>query len=155
MEEILQKFVNQMNEKFDRIDEKFDRIDEKFAKIDEKFAKIDEKFDRIDERFNEMDQRFNQLETNTKNELENFKTSLEQKMEDTKKEILDRQFLFEQEYGSKIDIILDAVKLEMEKNIEKSEDIKKLDTRMERAKLHLFNHEARIDRIEMPKEKTV
>ena len=60
-------------------------------------------------------------------------------------------FVFEEEYGTKIDAILDAVTLELDKNLEKSEKIRTLDRRMDRAEAHIFNHEKKFARLEPKK----
>lgn len=120
MEEILLTMQNQMNKKFDEIDQKFKSIDKRFEIIDKKFEAIDKRFD-----------------------------DLELKIDNMRQEILDRQFLFEQEYGAKIDIILDAVKMQLDQNSVKSEKIRELDNRIDKVELNIFNHESRIHHLEM------
>lgn len=100
-------------------------------------------------------ERFQKMENNFDRKLNEFKTGIEnnfyQKMDELRKELLDKQFLFEEEYGTKIDAILDAVTLELDKNLEKSDKIRKLDNRMDRAEANIFGHEKRISRLEMKK----
>lgn len=61
-----------------------------------------------------------------------------------------KEFLigFEQRVIEKIEAIYDAVTLELDKNLEKSEKIRKLDQRMDRAELNFFAHEKRISLLE-------
>ena len=54
----------------------------------------------------------------------------------------------EEECGKKIDAIFDAVTLELDKNLEKSEKIRKLDKRMDRTEVNIFDHEKRISVLE-------
>jgi len=143
MEEMFKDFARQMYERLDEINKKFDKIDEKFDKIDEKFDKIDEKFYSLDKKIDD-----------TKDYLEEKIDSIQNNLDIFKKEILDSQFLFEQEYGSKIDIILDAVKLEADKNIEKSDKIRELDARADRTDVHLLHHEDRLHHLEKKTKKS-
>lgn len=101
-----------------------DAIDKKFNEINEKF---DQKLQAMDQKF---DQKFNEIHQ----ELT---------------QIRNRQFLFEQEYGTKIDAIFDAVSLELDKNKEKSEKIRKLEKRVDRNEVQIFSHEKRISRLEL------
>ena len=118
-----------MEEKIlDAIDKKFNEINEKF---DQKFELMEQRFD---QKFEEMDQKFDQKFNEIHQELT---------------QIRNRQFLFEQEYGTKIDAIFDAVTLELDKNLEKSVKIRKLDGRMDRCEATLFNHEKRISNFEL------
>ncbi len=92
--------------------------------MEEKLVKIlnemNEKFDR---KFNELDDKIT--------------------------EVRQQQFLFEQEYGTKIDAIFDAVTLELDKNLEKSEKIRKLEGRMDRTEANMFSYEKRISNLEL------
>ena len=83
--------------------------------------------------------------------MNQLKTEFDKKLQELRDEILDRQFVFEEEYGTKIDAILDAVTLELDKNLEKSEKIRTLDRRMDRAEAHIFNHEKKFARLEPKK----
>ncbi len=118
-----------MEEKIlDAIDKKFNEINEKF---DQKFELMEQRFD---QKFEEMDQKFDQKFNEIHQELT---------------QIRNRQFLFEQEYGTKIDAIFDAVSLELDKNKEKSEKIRKLEKRVDRNEVQIFSHEKRISRLEL------
>lgn len=64
-------------------------------------------------------------------------------------EVFDQQFVFEHEYGMKIDVIVDAVKMELDKNLEKSEKIRELASRMDRNEVSIFAHEERISTLEL------
>jgi len=109
------------------LDEKLEqKLEEKLEqKLDEKLEqKLEEKLDKkLDEK---LDKRFKQIETSLNSRL----------------------FLFEQEYGTKIDAIYDAVILEQQKNIEKSDKIRKLDKRLDSVEANIFSHEKRISNLE-------
>ncbi len=96
-------------------------------------------------------EKFDSMTSNFKIELNQLKTEFDKKLQELRDEILDRQFVFEEEYGTKIDAILDAVTLELDKNLEKSEKIRTLDRRMDRAEAHIFNHEKKFARLEPKK----
>ena len=86
--------------------------------------------DKVNETLDKMDQRLD-------------------KMDEEIKEIRAQQFLFEHEYGAKIDAIFDAVTLELDKNLEKSNKIRILEGRMDRNEATIFNHEKRISNLEL------
>jgi len=54
----------------------------------------------------------------------------DRKFEQLQKTILDKQFVFEQEYGKKIDLMYDAI-------------VTELDARVDRCEMSLFDHEKR------------
>lgn len=101
--EKLDKFQQDVYERFDKIDEKFEKIDEKFEKIDEKFQKIDEKFGKIDEKFNSIDQ-FRQ-ETNEK--FDKIFQALEV--------IRESQILIEHQVTFKIPVLFDGYSMHQQK----------------------------------------
>ena len=121
-------------------------------RFEKRFDVMDQKIDRLREDLSqELEKKLEQkLEKKLEQKLEQkLDEKLEQKLSQFKKEILDQLFIFEQEYGAKIDAILDSVSMEMDKNIEKSEKIRNLGKRMDRAEVTIFNHEKRISSIEM------
>lgn len=94
---------------------------------------------------NSLQTQVNGLQTQV-NEME---SRLDNKIETVRQEILDQQFLFEQEYGIKIDAIFDAVTLELDKNLEKSEKLHRLEKRIDRTDVTIFGHEKRISNLEL------
>lgn len=106
---------------------------------------------RLNEKFREIDEKFEQVVIELENNAEKIdrvEKELKREMKQLERTILDKQFLFETEYGKKIDMMYDAVLLELDKNKEKSEKIHKLDARMERSEIKVFNHEKRISVLE-------
>ena len=99
---------------------------------------IKKKLAGIDQRLDEMD-----------NKIDEKIDDLREEMNQRTKEILDQQFLFESEYGRKIDVIFDSVSLEMDKNLEKSEKIRKLDQRVDRNEVNIFGLEKRVSTLEL------
>ncbi len=106
---------------------------------------IKKKLAGIDQRLDEMDKRL----TGIDNKIDGKIDDLREEMNQRTKEILDQQFLFESEYGRKIDVIFDSVSLEMDKNLEKSEKIRKLDQRVERNEVNIFGLEKRVSTLEL------
>lgn len=99
------------------------KMDQKIQKLE---AKMEDGFQTVEAKFEENDRKFEQLQ----------------------KTILDKQFVFEQEYGKKIDLMYDAIITELDKNQEKSEKIRKLGARTDRCEMSLFDHEKRISVLE-------
>ena len=108
--------------------------------------KMSQEIGSLNQKMNEMDQKFDELKQENKQLCRDMK-SLHEKVE----EIHDQQFVFEQEYGTKIDAILDAVSLELDKNLEKSQKIRNLAGRMDRGEVVVFDHEKRISKLELKK----
>ena len=113
------------------MDAKLETFEQKIIQeVDQKIQKLDHKmedgFQTVAAKFEENDRKFEQLQ----------------------KTILDKQFLFEHEYGKKIDLMYDAIVTELDKNQEKSEKIRKLDARVDRCEMSLFDHEKRISVLE-------
>ncbi len=99
----------------------------------------------LQDQVNGLQDQGNSLQTQV-NEME---SRLDNKIETVRQEILDQQFLFEQEYGIKIDAIFDAVTLELDKNLEKSEKLHRLEKRIDRTDVTIFGHEKRISTLEL------
>lgn len=132
MNEIFKGRFNEMNRKIEDMDQKFNgKIDE----MDQKFeGKIDEMNQKFEGKFDEMNQKFERKIDELQEEI---------------REIRNRQLVFEYEYGTKIDAIFDAVTLELDKNLEKSEKIRKLENRMDRNEVTMFGYEKRISSLEL------
>ena len=64
------------------------------------------------------------------------------------KELLDRQFVFEQEYGSKIDAIFDMVSIMKDKIYQVTDHFQFMDKRVDHLDMQVFAHEERIHRLE-------
>ena len=82
-------------------------------------------------------------------QVNGMESRLDNKIEEVRQEILDQQFLFEQEYGIKIDAIFDAVTMELDKNLEKSEKIRTLEKRADRHDAVMLGYEKRISKLEL------
>lgn len=88
------------------------------------------------------------MEKKILNKLEEMDRKIENLQEEVR-EIRNQQLVFEYEYGTKIDAIFDAVTLELDKNLEKSEKIRKLENRMDRSEVTMFGYEKRISSLEL------
>ena len=141
-----QKLEEKFNEKLRDFEERLEikqeqKLDEKIQTLEERLeTKLEKKFD---EKFQVSEQR---LETK-------LEKKFDKKLEELKKEVLDQYFLFEQNYGTKIDAILDAVSLELDKNLKKSEKIRKIDSRMDRSEVAIFSLEKRVSTLELNSSK--
>ena len=114
----------------------------------QKLDKLDNKIDamqiKTDTRFNQMQDQINGLQDQI-NGLQGQINELQNRAE----EISDRQLVFENEYGTKIDAIFDAVTMELDKNLEKSEKIRTLEKRLDRHDRTMFGYEKRISKLEL------
>lgn len=117
-------------------------------RMNEKFREIDEKFEQVVIELENNAEKIEQVERVLNEKIDRVEKTLKGEMKQLERTILDRQFLFETEYGKKIDMIYDAVVLELDKNLEKSEKIRKLDARMDKSEIKVFDHEKRISILE-------
>ncbi len=117
-------------------------------RMNEKFREIDEKFQQVVIELENNAEKIEQVERALNEKIDRVEKTLKGEMKQLERTILDRQFLFETEYGKKIDMIYDAVVLELDKNLEKSEKIRKLDARMDKSEIKVFDHEKRISILE-------
>lgn len=117
-------------------------------RMNEKFREIDEKFEQVVIELENNAEKIEQVERALNEKIDRVEKTLKGEMKQLERTILDRQFLFETEYGKKIDMIYDAVVLELDKNLEKSEKIRKLDARMDKSEIKVFDHEKRISILE-------
>ena len=107
--------------------------------------KLEEMNKNFVEKLETVEQNFNQ-------KLEEMDQKFEKKFEEIQEEISqirNQQLIFEYEYGTKIDAIFDSVSLELDKNLEKSQKIRKLENRMDRTEVEIFGHEKRISKLEL------
>lgn len=84
-------------------------------------------------------------------ENDKLREEVKQNMQDLSKEILDRQFVFESEYGTKIDAIYDYVQFHQNTNLKRFDWITDLEKRVDEIEVHNFNHEKRISTLERKK----
>ena len=142
-EQIMDKKLNEMNEKFER---KFEEMESKFEKkFEEMESKFDKKFEEMESKF---DKKFEEMDNKLERKFEELKAENRELREEIR-EIREQQFVFEHEYGKKIDAIFDAVTMELDKNLEKSKKIRKLEERTDRSEIILFDHEKRISKVEL------
>lgn len=170
MKELFEKFANQINanmtniqktlqhleEKTEKIETNLQQLEEKTEKIEANLLQLEEKTEKIEMNLQQLDERtqmnLQQLDEKFEARFQNLEKKFDELRADNeefKQQMLNRHFVFEQEYGQKINAIYDAVTLELDKNLEKSEKISKLNTRMDRAEINVFNHEKRISKLEL------
>ena len=117
--------------------------------------KILQKLDKLDNKIDAMqiktDTRFDQMQ----NQIDGIQGQIDglqgqiNELQNRVEEISDRQLVFESEYGTKIDAIFDAVTMELDKNLEKSEKIRTLEKRADRHDAVIFSYEKRISKLEL------
>ena len=95
-----------------------------------------------------MDEKINNLETKMDERMDHMQEQVNGLQKEIR-EVKNQQLLFEHEYGTKIDAIFDAVTLELDKNLEKSQKIRILEGRMDRAEAMAFSYERRISSLEL------
>lgn len=64
-------------------------------------------------------------------------------------EIFDQQFVFEHEYGTKIDAILDAVTMGLDTNKKQSKEIHELNSRVDNNEISIFGLEQKVSTLEL------
>lgn len=164
LKEFLIEFAQRTDRNFQKIQEKFTEVDQRFDQMEnsfnEKIGDLKDKVDSLEAKVDSLEVKVNSLEAKVDslevkvNSLETKVNGLTTKVEQHDQEIKElfaQQFKFEHEYATKIDVIFDSVSLELDKNLEKSEKIRKLDHRMDRAETNIFGHEKRISSLEMKK----
>ena len=88
----------------------------------------------------EMNQKLDEF----KEEVKQENAKLRQEMNDLAKEILDKQFVFEDEYGKKIDAIFEFVDFHQKNNLKRFDRISDLENRVGIEEKTSLNHEKRI-----------
>ncbi len=96
---------------------------------------------KLDKKIDGMQNQIDALQIKTDTRFDKIQNQVEQ--------ISNRQFVFEHEYGTKIDAIFDAVTMELDKNLEKSEKIRNLEKRADRHDVAMFGYEKRISKLEL------
>lgn len=84
-----------------------------------------------------------------KQKLDEFRQEVKEEIAESEKRILDQYFLFESEYGVKIDAIFDAVTMKLDNDLEQSKKIGKLEERMDQNDVAMFQYEKRISALEL------
>lgn len=143
MEELLFKFEEILDRKLEeKLEQKIEEVLER--KLDEILErKLDEILERKLDKM--LEQKLDQILD--KKLDDKFEQKFDEKFAEIKREL----FLFEQNYGTKIDAILDAVSLELDKNLEKSEKIRQIDSRMDRSEVAIFGLEKRVSTLKLRK----
>ncbi len=73
----LQKYLKNIDTRFDDVDAKFENIDTRFDDVDAKFENIDTRFDIVNTRFNNIDTRLDKLEAELKSDINNVQTLID------------------------------------------------------------------------------
>lgn len=105
MEEKILVILTQMKQELTHMKQEMTGIKQEMSELKQEVA----------ERFDETDRKFEHVYT----EMSNFK-----------KEILDRQFVFEDEYGKKIDAIFEYVQFHQKVNLQRFDKMNELEERV-------------------------
>ena len=106
------------------------------GKIQNKMDEMQDQINGMQNQMDDMNERFDRLE------------ELNENLQNEVRQVQAQQFIFEHEYGTKIEAIFDAVTMELDKNLEKSVKIRKLDNRVDRCEANIFGHEKKISSLE-------
>lgn len=121
------------------------QVQNQVTRLQEQVEGLQNQVNGLQNQVNSLQDQVNNLET----KVNGMESRLDNKIEEVRQDILDQQFLFEQEYGIKIDAIFDAVTLELDKNLEKSKKLHRLEKRMDRNDVTILGHEKRISTLEL------
>ena len=154
----MQKQINGVLEKVEKVSNRVDVLSDQVEKISnrvdvlsDQVEKISNRVDMLTDQVEKMSNRIDELSDQV-DRVSNRVVALSDRLEKVSEkvdEVFDQQFVFEHEYGMKIDVIVDAVKMELDKNLEKSEKIRELASRMDRNEVSIFAHEERISTLEL------
>ena len=131
-ENMEEKILKEMSKLFDQ---KFTEMDQKF---DQKFVKMEEKFD---QKFIEMDQKFDR-------KFKEMKTEIKEEISD---QISAQMFVFETEYGRKINIMFEELMAKNENERDLQNQILQILRRVDKNSAFIFNHENRVTALEKSK----
>lgn len=138
---MMEEQIMQILQKLDKLDNKIDAMQ---IKTDTRFDQMQNQIDGMQRQIGGMQKQINGLQGQVGG-IQGQINELQNRVE----EISDRQLVFESEYGTKIDAIFDAVTMELDKNLEKSEKIRTLEKRADRHDAAMFGHEKRISKLEL------
>lgn len=145
MEQKILDILVQVQNQVTRLQEQVEGLQNQVNGLQNQVNSLQDQVNGLQNQVNGLQDQVNNLET----KVNRMESRLDKKIDDVRQEILDQQFLFEQEYGIKIDAIFDAVTLELDKNLEKSEKLHRLEKRMDRNDVTIFSHEKRISTLEL------
>lgn len=123
MEEKILEALNKINERLDRMDQRLDQMGERFDKTDQRF-------DQMGERFEKSNQKILGIEGRIAQEI--------------RQQILDHMFVFETEYGRKMNIAYEEIIARNQKEGIQNEMIQNLERRTDMNSAFVHSHEERI-----------
>lgn len=145
MEQKILDILVQVQNQVTRLQEQMEGLQNQVNSLQNQVNGLQDQVNGLQNQVNGLQDQVNNLET----KVNGMESRLDNKIEEVRQDILDQQFLFEQEYGIKIDAIFDAVTLELDKNLEKSEKLHRLEKRMDRNDVTILGHEKRISTLEL------
>ena len=96
----------------------------------------------------ELKQDTNNLRQEMKQDTNNLREELKQDINELRQEMINRFFIFETEFGTKIDIMYDYMMLQREIYQQKFETLRDLDKRMDIGEIRNLDYEKRISILE-------
>lgn len=96
----------------------------------------------------EIKQDMEDLRQESRQNIDNLRQEVNQKIDDLRQEMINRFFVFENEFGRKIDIMYDYMMLQREIYQQKYELIRDLDKRLDISEIRNLDYEKRISILE-------
>lgn len=137
MEEKILEALNKINERLDRMDQRLDQMGERFDKTDQRFDQMEERLDKTDQRFDQMGERFEKSDQ----KILGIEGRIAQEI---RQQILDHMFVFETEYGRKMNIAYEEIIARNQKEGIQNEMIQNLERRTDMNSAFVHSHEERI-----------
>lgn len=146
MEKIVEKLKDIILVENDKLRQEFkETISQENDKLRQEFKET------IGEETGKLRQEMNQKFDDVQQQMNGLCQEVNKNMNDLAKEILDRQFVFENDYGTKINAIYEYVQFHQEKNLQRFDRITNIEQRVDEIELHNFDHEKRISILERRK----
>ena len=119
----------------------YNKMDEKFEKLESRMDKLESRMDNLESRMDNLESRMDKLEQDLTNRMD----KLEQ---DIHKEIIDRMFVFEEEYGRRLSIAYENINSRSQKEKNNEENIANLYKMLEFNSVYKDFHETRLSDLE-------
>ena len=115
-----------------------------YNKMDEKFEKLESRMDKLESRMDKLESRMDNLESR----MDNLESRMDKLEQDIHKEIIDRMFVFEEEYGRRLSIAYENINSRSQKEKNNEENIANLYKMLEFNSVYKDFHETRLSDLE-------
>ena len=128
MEEKIFNVLLEMKQEMVKVDQKIDNLQEE---VKENMSSFREEIKESMSSFREeVEENMNSFRKEIKENMSSFREEINQKMKHFSKDMLDTQFVFEDEYGKKIDAIFEYVQFHQKTNLQRFNKINDLEKRV-------------------------